>query len=133
MTNSQPSLLLNHIHHGLYNDLILRANTCPNEAQIVGDHGWTALHLLITKDPPLAAVKAVCNAFPKAVHLKTDQGHTPLQKAWQWSASIEVIEFLKSSNDCDLMDVDAGTEVLMKCGQKRQGDDQSRTTKLLRA
>lgn len=111
----QGNMLWQYAYHGNWHEVCTRICTHPAEARYVRDNGWTPLHLMVAGNDnpvPLEVVKAVYDAFPGALDLRTnDYNRTPLDIAKRWNQRQDIIEFLNnpkifslngksSSNDC---------------------------------
>ena len=90
-------VLWQYAQNGNWNEVYTRILDHPEEAAYVVN-GWTPLHLLVAGNglpAPLAVVRAVYAAHPKALHRRTDHyGRTPLDIAVRWDQPREVLEFL---------------------------------------
>jgi len=96
----QGNMLWQYAYHGNWHEVSTRICSHPSEARYVRENGWTPLHLLVAGNGspvPLMVVKAVYDAFPGALGLRTnDYNRTPLDIAKRWNQRQDIIDFLSN-------------------------------------
>ena len=102
--NNDPGpILWQYAYHGNWMEVLTRVRQHPEEAKYTRDNGWTTLHLLVAGNAnpvPLEVVRAVCEAFPAALDMRTnDYNRTPKQIAERWKQPQVIVEFLSNPDD----------------------------------
>lgn len=99
-TLDQGNILWQYAYHGNWHEVYTRVCSNPSEAKYIRDNGWTPLHLLVAGNgnpAPVKVVRAVYNAFPGALEMRTnDYNRTPLDIARRWNQPQDVIDFLSN-------------------------------------
>ena len=102
-TNNPGPMLWQYAYHANWSEVLSRVRQKPEEAKYIRDNGWTTLHLLVAGNAnpvPLEVVRAVYDAFPAALDMRTnDYNRTPREIAERWKQQQDVIDFLSNPDD----------------------------------
>ena len=102
-TNNPGPMLWQYAYHANWSEVLSRVRQKPEEARYIRDNGWTTLHLLVAGNAnpvPLEVVRAVYDAFPAALDMRTnDYNRTPREIAERWKQQQDVIDFLSNPDD----------------------------------
>ena len=101
--NNPGPMLWQYAYHANWSEVLSRVRQKPEEAKYIRDNGWTTLHLLVAGNAnpvPLEVVRAVYDAFPAALDMRTnDYNRTPREIAERWKQQQDVIDFLSNPDD----------------------------------
>lgn len=107
--NNPGPMLWQYAYHANWSEVLSRVRQKPEEARYIRDNGWTTLHLLVAGNAnpvPLEVVRAVYDAFPAALDMRTnDYNRTPREIAERWKQQQDIIDFLLNPDEAVIIEL----------------------------
>ena len=107
--NNPGPMLWQYAYHANWLEVLSRVRQKPEEARYIRDNGWTTLHLLVAGNAnpvPLEVVRAVYDAFPAALDMRTnDYNRTPREIAERWKQQQDIIDFLSNPEEAVIIEL----------------------------
>lgn len=125
--NNPGPMLWQYAYHANWIEVLSRVRQKPEEARYIRDNGWTTLHLLVAGNAnpvPMEVVRAVYNAFPAALDMRTkDYNRTPREIAERWKQQQNIIDFLSNPDEAVIIELPDTSNSNENAMENISGDD----------